>query len=304
MNLSKALGCMIASASGDSLGAAVEFMTRSMILENHGNGVRELMPYYGQPAGVITDDTQQAIAVGTGLIKAKKLGPINERIISCVWAELKKWVLTQSDDTQNRAPGNNSLHALSFDEPGTFADPTTLANSCGSLMRVHPVGILFAGNSQRAAEVGRIVSALTHGGEEAMAACALQAKLISRVCSGEKLQTVIASLNTEEDPELLKLPRTCQALATDLRVHETYWQGWDADEALAMSILVCRQHPDNLLNALSEGVTQDGDSDSIGTIAGALLGADLGIETVDPEWVEIIERRDELEHIARTLANV
>ncbi len=54
-------GCLIGGAVGDALGAPVEFMGHSEIVRRFGSGgIRDFVPAYGR-AGVITDDTQDAV---------------------------------------------------------------------------------------------------------------------------------------------------------------------------------------------------------------------------------------------------
>lgn len=52
--------------------------------------------------------------------------------------------------------------------------------------------------------------------------------------------------------------------------------GWAADEAVAAAVYVFLRHPDDLHAALVEAVNTPGDSDSIATLAGALVGARTG----------------------------
>mgnify|MGYP003417677161 FL=1 len=63
-------------------------------------------------------------------------------------------------------------------------------------------------------------------------------------------------------------------------------------------MFVVARHERDLPGALLEGANAAGDSDSIATLAGALLGARLGIEALPAEWLRDVERSSEL----RTLA--
>ena len=58
------------------------------------------------------------------------------------------------------------------------------------------------------------------------------------------------------------------------------------------------RHPDDLRAAVLEGANTPGDSDSIATIAGALLGAHLGFDAIPSDWVTDVERSDELLQLA------
>lgn len=63
---------------------------------------------------------------------------------------------------------------------------------------------------------------------------------------------------------------------TNFRSTNGFLLGWAADEALAAALYVFMRHPDNLHAALVEAVNTPGDSDSIATLAGALVGARVG----------------------------
>jgi ADP-ribosylglycohydrolase len=56
---------------------------------------------------------------------------------------------------------------------------------------------------------------------------------------------------------------------------------WAADEAVAAAVYIFLRHPYNLEAALHEAVNTPGDSDTIATIAGALVGAYAGFEAFE-----------------------
>ncbi len=60
------------------------------------------------------------------------------------------------------------------------------------------------------------------------------------------------------------------------RSTEGFLLGWAADEAVAAAVYVFLRHPDDLGAALQEAVNTPGDSDSIATLAAALVGAHAG----------------------------
>lgn len=63
------LGCLLGRALGDALGALVEFMPRSEILQRFGpKGIRQYAPAYGG-LGKITDDTQMTLFTAEGLLR-------------------------------------------------------------------------------------------------------------------------------------------------------------------------------------------------------------------------------------------
>ena len=63
------LGCLLAGAAGDALGAPVEFDSLARIREKYGpQGIRDFAPAYGK-LGAITDDTQMTLFTAEAMIR-------------------------------------------------------------------------------------------------------------------------------------------------------------------------------------------------------------------------------------------
>ena len=307
--INSALGCLYGAACGDSLGAAVEFRSRIEILKDFGpSGISEPAPFQGFPAGSITDDTQQAIAIGQALVSACLEGLTVEAISRAAWRTLKAWRATQELPQQRRAPGHTSLTALDGDRRGSLADRLNDSDSCGAVMRVHPVGIAFAGQPDKAFAFGMATAALTHGGEEAILAAGTMAAIISLISANrgpdEAFAGAVEILEDHGDCRTLRLCRSALALPTDgerERHLAGLGKGWDAAEALAIAIYAVRCHPGDFLAAVRLAVNHDGDSDSTGSLAGAIAGAYLGILALPRDWCGRLERRSELARLATCL---
>jgi ADP-ribosylglycohydrolase len=77
-------------------------------------------------------------------------------------------------------------------------------------------------------------------------------------------------------------------------------RGWAAHEAIAAALYVFVRHPSEPRAAILEGANTPGDSDSIASIAGALVGARCGLGALPAEWVRDVERSEELLALAAT----
>ncbi len=71
-------------------------------------------------------------------------------------------------------------------------------------------------------------------------------------------------------------------------------EGWAAHEAIAATVYLVARHPDDYRAAVLEGANTPGDSDSLATLVGALVGARVGLATLPSEWVRDVERSDVL----------
>jgi ADP-ribosylglycohydrolase len=74
--------------------------------------------------------------------------------------------------------------------------------------------------------------------------------------------------------------------------------GWVAEQALACSLHTLLCFPGDPTNALRRAAFTDGDSDSIGSITGALAGAAYGARAFPSHWLGNLEYRSELESLA------
>jgi len=82
--------------------------------------------------------------------------------------------------------------------------------------------------------------------------------------------------------------------------------GWDAATAVAAAVYLWARHPRDFESAVLEGANSPGDSDSLASMAGALVGAGVGLETIRrqrPDWVTRLERVNELCALADDLAD-
>lgn len=327
---SRLLGCLLGGAVGDSLGAAIEFMSLEQIRRVHGpEGVTGLTPAYGR-LGAITDDTQMTLFTAEGLIRAANR--FGDRGIvdvpGVVHHAYLRWLRTQgehspaeelyphADDDRDgwlitnrglfarRAPGTTCLHALMAHEPGRLGRPINDSKGCGGVMRAAPAAAM-----RDPFRTGCEVAAITHGHPSGYLAAGYLAALIARLLHGDPLGAAVEATTREltiwpHHEEVLSAIEHALALAGEgdpgpVRI-ERLGAGWVAEEALAIALfcaLVADGFPDGVLLA----VNHSGDSDSTGAIAGSILGAIHGPNAIPPEWLAELELRDVLETVAADL---
>jgi len=83
---------------------------------------------------------------------------------------------------------------------------------------------------------------------------------------------------------------------------EVAGEGWVAEEALAGALHTLLCFPGDSANALRRAAFTNGDSDSIGSITGALAGAAYGLKAFPSHWIPNLEYRYELEGLTAKLA--
>ena len=313
------VGCLLAGAVGDALGAPVEFLTLDRIRSRYGPaGLTGYDEAYGR-RGAITDDTQMT------LFGAEALLGDGEPITELREAYLR-WLRTQEDPQPSgdgllavralhstRAPGNTCLSALRATRGGavgTTRHPINDSKGCGGVMRAAPAG-LVAPDSHRAFALGCDLAAITHGHPSGYLPAGTLATAVHRLARGATLDaaldTAAAELREwpghEETRTALEnarhLPAQGRPTPEDI---ESLGGGWTGEEALAIAVCAALSAAD-LSDGLLLAVNHSGDSDSTGALCGNLLGARDGATAVPAAWRDELELRELIENLAGRLAD-
>jgi ADP-ribosylglycohydrolase len=173
-------------------------------------------------------------------------------------------------------------------------------------MRSHPYGLFYFEDRERAMTTAAEHSRLTHGAPLAMAASAALAVGVwaaLRDYDPARIASFMQDAAYKYDQATGDMLVQAEASASD-KFCETddmldMWRGWAGHEAIAAALFVFLRevdagHEDVVLTA----ATSPGDSDSIASIAGALAGAFHGFAAIRSDWVEALEKSDELQALA------
>jgi ADP-ribosylglycohydrolase len=315
----RVVGCFTGIATGDAIGKQTETLSRDDVMRWYPAGIGR---FEGEPGAIIpryagnskrewrigetTDDTERTLAVARAIIRNRDVShvSIGEEMLRCV-----KCV----------HPGIKSL--WEFHQAGDPARTAQAHDGCGAAVRVAPVGVLYRSDSlDRLVKGAYEASISTHGGALGIAAAAATAAAVSAAIDGVSSSGVLALADrAASQAETLWSNGAAPTLSRAIRaVHEDLGSLPElraADVAvrcfpdrpltivplaLAFATLL-RSATDAILLAANVG----GDSDSVASIAGGILGA-MYPSTVNQEWVEIVERVNahNLEGVARELANL
>ncbi len=306
------LGAVIGAAIGDAMGHPTEFITSfERIYQKYGShGVQGYELYWEEDNGDVyapyTDDTQMAeIVLRTLLQGTENLDTTMNRMAQ----GFIEW--SREPQGGHRAPGNACLsgcrrlaQGVAWNQAGG-AD----AGGCGSVMRAYPFGLIFADDVAKAEYWAVEHSKLTHRDPIALASCAAMAVGMALIRQKKEVDYVVSEM-------VAAACRYCAKTAAMIAVaiHEarngvsprvtlTRLEGWAAHEAIAAGVYIFCRHPDDPVTAILEGTNTPGDSDSIATLAGALVGCRCGFNGLPPEWVAELERTNELQALAKQIAN-
>jgi ADP-ribosylglycohydrolase len=305
------LGAVIGAAVGDAMGHPTEFMKLPAIRERWGRaGVQGFELFWerdGKHFAPYTDDTQMAEIVLRVLLDSRADGLDLDATMKRLAKDFIVW--EKSPQGGHRAPGNAcraGCRALAQGVHWSEAGGPT-AGGCGSVMRAYPFGLVFANDLERAERWAVEHSKLTHRDPIALAACAAMAVgtalalaqetdanvLDAMIAAAERYSSGTADMMRRAHDEALS------GVAPDVTLQRL--QAWAAHEAIAAAVYIFARHPDAPRAAILEGANTDGDSDSIATLAGALVGARCGLEALPSDWVAGVERSAELSELASRL---
>ena len=308
-------GAVLGGAIGDAMGHPTEFISSfASIRSKYGpKGVTGFELFWdrnGKRFAPYTDDTQMAEVVLRTLVDAREHGSDLDETMR----EMAQGFVAWADHPQggHRAPGGACLsgcRALARGVHWSKAGGAT-AGGCGSVMRAYPFGLLFADDLARAERWSVAHSKLTHRDPIALAACAAMAVGMARIVRGDPVLTVasemVAAACRYSPPTAAMMARALEEARTGVGPEVTLnrLRAWAAHEAVAAAVYLFARYPDDPAGAILEGANTPGDSDSIATLAGAMLGARCGIGALPAEWVRDVERSDELQELAVRAAAV
>jgi ADP-ribosylglycohydrolase len=278
-------------ATGDAIGKQTETLSFDNVSRWYPDGVRG---FEGTPGAVIpryagnrkrewrvgetTDDTERTIAVARAIVRDPVVShvSIGREMLSC-----KKCV----------HPGIASLW-----EFHAAADPAYIAtrhDGCGAAIRVSPVGIVYGPHRlDELVNAAREASISTHGGSLAIAAAAATAAAVSAAISGASSDDVFAvATRAASDPAFADaMRRVRDDLGAATRRPAAIARTCFPDQPLKIVPLAIALATtvESAEEAILLAANVGGDSDSVASIAGAILGA-MHPQTINREWCEVVE---------------
>lgn len=287
---------------------------------------------------LFSDDTQMTLYTAEGIIEATKnarplMPTICNAYIAWYGPQIGKKVRISYDSklakieelNKRRAPGNTCLSSLNLIYAGK--EPHNASKGCGGIMRIAPIGIYGATHGWSLEETGRIAgeaAELTHQHKMSTFASAVQAMIIQSciltedaITSGIFKEIVEKALNKlsemysgngsllEDFTRLIhKAIRLEDNLLCDWEIIENgLGGGWVAEETLAIAIFSVLRHIDDFRGCMICGVNHGGDSDSTGAVAGNIIGAILGHDSIPKEFTDSLQLHDLIIEITDELVN-
>lgn len=328
-------GSLMAGAAGDALGYPVEFMSRNAIFTQYGNKGITQFELERKGKALVSDDTQMTLFTANGMLMGltrgymRGIGGQPENYVDGAYID---WYYTQTGKLQDGSKRNDWHYTWLRDlpemahrrAPGTTCmsacesllrheRPNNNSKGCGGIMRVAPMGLLYAAYQSRndigystmqLAVAGAKIAKTTHLHPLGYLPAALMTLLISRIVplSPDEVKAsvyqivqdgldVMMEMEGDEhygDKEYLRklTSRAVELAKSDIpdadAIHQL-GEGWTAEEAWAISLYCALRHIGCMKDAIIAAVNHDGDSDSTGSITGNIMGAIYGYGAITQE---------------------
>lgn len=296
MNTDSARGVLLGLACGDALGRPVEFKSADAIATEHGQ-VDEMIGHgtWNQPAGTITDDTEQALCIARSLVETGTFDPsdISSRFVE--WYDSGPFDIGQ----MTMKSLSRLKHGDEWDEAGQHVwetSPEGQNAGNGSVMRCPPLAIPYVDDSDRLVKVSRQSSQITHADPRCTDGCAILNLTVAGLLMNEDspLQDALDSVNNAPDELTAALEPVARGKSPELQtsgyvVHSLQTALHDGLRA------------ETVTDAIVTAVNRGGDTDTIGAIAGTVAGARFGASQLPERWLSKIDEREELKTLAEQL---
>ncbi len=296
-------GALLGLAIGDSLGMPIEFKPPGSfppVTCLIGGGPFNLRP------GQWTDDTSMALCLAESLISCPEFNPSDQMDRYVRW--YKEGYLSSTGTCFDI--GNTVRAALeNYQQTGQpyagSEKPRTAGN--GSIMRLAPVPLRYAANSQLAINLAAESSRTTHAAAEAVDGCRYLAALIIGALLGQDKATL---LTNHYSPLPEGWPRTLSAKIADIAAGSYKSKnppvirgtGYVVDSLEAA--LWAFYHSDNFAQGALLAVNLGEDADTTGAVYGQLAGAYYGANGIPSAWLTELYQREYIEELADKLCEL
>lgn len=296
--IDKVRGTLFGQAVGDALGFGTEWVSKKRVAEEYPEGLRsyDQITRYGQidnwSQGDWTDDTDQMLCILDSLLEKQTVD------IHDIAARIHHWAITDG-------MGMGRTVYTAVHTPGFLDNPMGVAQKLwdesgqqwaanGGLMRTSVLGIWEFQNYKRVEQNAENVCRITHADPRCVGSCVIFCSIVMELVCGnhkvDKLTEKAIELGRNFHPEIeiyiTKATESLDALDLDegLNPGETDRVGYTLKTlgAAFWALNQAESFEDGILKIIHEG----GDADTNAAVAGALLGAKFGYETIPQAWID------------------
>lgn len=303
---------LLGTAIGDALGLPVQFLEREVVAKNPITTM-EGLDQFNIPAGTWSDNTSLSFCLAESLCNGYDLNDIINKFTK--WMYEDYWTPANETFDINYINYFAIVNLRNNGSPHVTGIDNKRGNRDGSLMRILPLVpyILNMGKEDRFRIIGE-VSSLTHRHPRSILACISLCEFAIQYINSQSIekpyqamqQTILQLLKKEmfieEDIPFKRLVGLSyeEFKAIELKdIHSTEYV-IDTLEASLWCIFNTTNYKDAVLKAVNLG----DDANTVGAITGGLAGIIYGYDTIPPEWLEVLAKKDDIIELADKLDSI
>ena len=294
----KFVGALVGTQAGDALGMPVEGFS----IDKIRGSFRRVEGFMNSRLGLgtYTDDTQMMIGVAESLIDSRDFDGEDMS-----WRFIRNFEIT-------RGYGPGTIQTLIRIRKGSGWDKASKAVfpegsfGNGSSKRIAPIGLVYGDDTAVLAELARKTSIITHSHPLSINGAQLQAFAIAKALHLDpsddvetNRQSFIAALmdfsSSLANPYPERMDIICDFLNGNPSEEEIITKLGNNEVSVnsVPTALYCSlRHLDDFREGVLMAVNLGGDTDTIGAMTGAILGAYNGINSIPSEWLDNLENGD------------
>ncbi len=311
-------GAILGAALGDAIGKSVEDIVEEEVYEFYGGRVEGFVPPHpSSPAyGQLPEETSDETTIMRILLESvvsKKSIDINDF--------LNRLVLWYNEETSHRYPDPTLLTAVDLLSRGI--NPSThglVSTSVEGILRSVVVGLFHYPSPELAAEGSKLVSLLTHRSQAVSDGSSVLGAAVSYLILeefylrdfNEKIRFINSLKRFIEDRRFSKTLDLVQDLLYEQVGLDTairnLGNGTYVFEALPLSLFIFLSNMESPLEGFWWGVNSygafGGDTDSVGFLVGAFVGAYFGKSVFPRHLIDTLENASYYEELAEKLYDI
>jgi ADP-ribosylglycohydrolase len=287
----KVYGCLLGGIIGDAMGAPAEDMTYNQVKKKFG--------WINDFEGSGTDDSAIKLILCEAIIKSKG------HITADEWADA---FLANKKKYYNYfyIPVRNMFHKIESRLSLPVYAGMGNMHSSSSAMSISPMGIINACNPRQAAIETWDTAGLIHGGASTFCrdgACAIAAAVAEAMSPKATVNSVLEAswkyLHKDSSKELLDRINLTMEMVKRTRNYEAFRKEYykkclgdivsDSRETVPCVLALFKLANGDPVKVIEYGANFGRDADTIGTMAGALVGAFKGADGLKAAWIAKIE---------------
>ena len=309
-NLNKDI--LLGTAIGDALGLPIQFLEREVIAKNPITTM-EGLDQFNIPAGTWSDNTSLSFCLAESLCNGYDLNDIINKFTK--WMYEDYWTPANETFDINYINYFAIVNLRNNGSPHVAGIDNKRGNRDGSLMRILPlVPYILNMEEENRFRIIKEISSLTHRHPRSILACIALCEFAIQYINLQSVekayqamqQTILQLLKREmfieENIPFKRLIGLSYEEFKNIELKDIHSTEYVIDtlEASLWCIFNTTSYKDAVLKAVNLG----DDANTVGAITGGLAGIIYGYDTIPPEWLEVLAKKDDIIELANKLDSI